>query len=373
MKKGIALLSLFPLLLSCSSHQKRDLSEYQIDLGLFDDGETSIKILQLTDIHWNFTTDMEKQTAYLNALVENSSPDLIMVTGDQVLTASKENYETLFEAFENFSVLLGRPVYYGVLWGNHDQQGYWDAYYSGRLASKNPHCLYKEPDDDLTGESNYVINLQRGGKTLWQIYSLDTNSYAYSFPDFKYRYDTIREEQVDWFEEEVKEAQKANPSVKNLVYFHMPLWETEYAYRLSMGDSLSDYSWVEGEVGRFSGEIKEARKTRSDLGPSNMGTSAERSSFFARAESLGATVAMSYGHDHINDFAAEYRLNGKNDYISLIYGLKTGDGLYYDPSMIGGTVIEVKDDMGASMYRCYQSYEENYEGKAGYREERMYQ
>ena len=372
MKKRLAILALFPLLLSCSSHSKAELKDYINALPLFDE-KSSLKILQLTDIHWNFTTDMDKQSAYINALVKNADPDLVMITGDQVLTATKENYEALFDVFEGFSGLLGRDVYYGVTWGNHDQQGYWDAYYSGRLAGKYKRSLYIELDDDLTGESNYVINLTKGGKTLWQLYALDTNSLAYTFPNFKYTYDTVHDEQVEWFEEEVKLAQQSNPDVKSVLYFHIPLWETEYAYRLSMGNALSDYDGrVEGHIGRYSGEIKEARKNRSDLGPSNMGTSGTHSKFFRVAESLGSTVAMFYGHDHINDFAAEYRLDESDDYISLIYGLKTGDGLYYDESLLGGTMIEIKDDMSYSLYRCFQSYEDSYGNEKGYREEPMY-
>lgn len=374
MKKKLAALAILPLLLSCSNKGKAELGDYLKSLPLFDSSHHSLRVLQLTDIHWNLTTDMDKQSAYINALVKNASPDLVMITGDQVLTANKENYETLFDLFESWSALLKRDVYYGVTWGNHDQQGYWDAYYSGRLAGRYDHSLYTEVDDDLTGESNYVINLtDSSGKTLWQLYALDTNSLAYSFPDFNYSYDTVHDEQVDWFEEEVKLAQKSNPDVKNVVYFHIPLWETEYAYRLAMGDKLSDYSGCEGEIRRYSGEIREARKSRSPLGPSNMGTSATRSKFFSVAESLGASVAMFYGHDHINSFAAEYRLSGKDDYISLIYGLKTGDGLYYGKELLGGTLITINDDMSYSLARCFQSYEDSYDGGAGYKEEAMYQ
>ncbi len=371
MKKKLAVLALFPLLLSCSSHSKHELSEYIRSLDLFD-SKSSLRVLQLTDIHWNFTTDMDKQSAYINALVKNSSPDLVMITGDQVLTATKENYETLFDVFEGFSSLLGKDIYYGVTWGNHDQQGYWDAYYSGALAGKYRHSLYLELDDDLTGESNYVINLTKGGKTLWQLYALDTNSLAYSFPDFKYSYDTIHSEQAAWFSQEVSLAKESNPSVKSVVYFHIPLWETEYAYRLAMGAKLDDYDHVEGSIGRYSGEIREKRKSRGELGMTNMGTSNTRSAFFEAAEASGTTVAMFYGHDHINDFAAEYRLHDEDDYISLVYGLKTGDGLYYDKDLLGGTMIEIKDDMTYSLSRCFQSYEDSYDGGAGYREEAMY-
>ena len=134
-KKALLSIAVLPLLLSClGSKTAPKLEDYISSLPLFDSA-SSVRVLQLTDIHWNFTTDMEKEKKYLSALVKNSNPDVIMTTGDNILTASKENFTSLFDLFESFSELLGHDVYYGVTWGNHDQQGLFDPYFPGRLAS----------------------------------------------------------------------------------------------------------------------------------------------------------------------------------------------------------------------------------------------
>ena len=186
----------------------------------------------MTDVHWEFQSEGAKQSAYLNALVKNSNPDLIMLGGDQVTNPINENYETFFDVCEGFSSLLGRDLYYGLVWGNHDDQTYWENLSSHSLSETNPHCLYREVEDSLSGESNYLINLKKNGKTLWQLYALDTNSYVYSSGEFS-GYDSLHEEQIDWFESEVKAAKGKNPGVKNLAFLHIPLWESEFAYRLS--------------------------------------------------------------------------------------------------------------------------------------------
>ena len=222
---------LFSFLLSCSGKVSPSFSDYQIDFSLFETKKT-LKILFLTDVHWEFQSEGAKQSAYLNALVKNSNPDLIMLGGDQVTNPINENYETFFDVCEGFSSLLGRDLYYGLVWGNHDDQTYWENLSSHSLSETNPHCLYREVEDSLSGESNYLINLKKNGKTLWQLYALDTNSYVYSSGEFS-GYDSLHEEQIDWFESEVKAAKGKNPGVKNLAFLHIPLWESEFAYRLS--------------------------------------------------------------------------------------------------------------------------------------------
>ena len=365
-KKPLVLL-LLPLLLSCGSHPSPKLSDYESELPSFDTA-SSLRVLQLTDIHWNFTTDMGRQKEYLSALVKNANPDFIMTTGDNILTASKENFETLFDLFESFSELLGKDVYYGFTWGNHDQQGLFDPYFPGRLASSKPHSLYKEIDDDLYGECNYLISLKKGSRILWQLYAIDSNSLHYQFPSFKYTYDIIPPEQIQWYAEEVRQAQKNNPDVKSLAFFHIPLWETDYSYRLAKGEPSIGY------VGRYSGQMSEVSTNIEGLGQTKVYAGYQRTSFFEVAESLGSTKAMFYGHDHKNDFAAEYSLKeGSSDPIALCYGLKSGSGLTYLSDRIGGNLAVISEDGGFDLYRCFQSYEEDYSSANGYRMEAMFE
>ncbi len=367
MKKNSRLcLLILPLLLSCSGKSDPKLEDYQSDLPLFSSSST-LRVLQLTDIHWNFTSDMEKEGAYLSALVKNANPDLIMTTGDNILSASKENISSLFDLFESFSDLLHKDVYYGFTWGNHDKQGMFDPSYPSTLALSKPHSLYKEVEDNLYGESNYYINLKKDGKTLWQLIALDSNSLHYSFPSFKYEYDIIHPEQIQWYSEVVKKAQQENPSVKSLLYFHIPLWETHYAYSLSQGEASI------GHLSASSGAMEETPTDIPGLGETHVYAGYERTTLFQVAETLGSTKAMFYGHDHKNSFCAEYSLSEEKDPIALCYGLKSGHGLAYQDGRIGGNLAEIKEDGSLDLYRCYQEYEDDYSSQNGYRLERMFQ
>lgn len=364
-KKALLSIAVLPLLLSCSgSKTAPKLEDYISSLPLFDSA-SSVRVLQLTDIHWNFTTDMEKEKKYLSALVKNSNPDVIMTTGDNILTASKENFTSLFDLFESFSELLGHDVYYGVTWGNHDQQGLFDPYFPGRLASSRKHSLYKEIDDDLRGESNYVVSLTKGGQPIWQLYALDTNSLHYSFPSFSYSYDVVSDEQIAWYEQETKLAQSQNPDVKSLMYFHIPLWETAYAYKQFMGGETPGY------ISSSSGFCYEKTWNLDGLGETPVYAGYKQSALFATAQELGNCQAMFYGHDHKNDFAAKFTLSLDKEPIALCYGLKSGSGLTYNPERIGGNLAVISSEGEVELLRCFQLYEDDYSSLNGYQEEGM--
>ena len=64
-----------------------------------------------------------------------------------------------------------------------------------------------------------------------------------------------------------------------------------------------------------------------------------------------------FGHDHINDFIAEYKTSETGEYVTIGYGLKTGDGLYFEDGMIGGTLSTIHRDGSVSYSRCFQGYE----------------
>lgn len=366
-RKFLAAISLLPLLLSCSSGKANPSNEdYISSLPLFDSSST-LRVLQLTDIHWNFTTDMTKEKNYLSALVKNSNPDVIMTTGDNILTASKDNFETLFDLFESFTDLLGHDVYYGVTWGNHDQQGLFDPYYPGRLASSKKHSLYKELDDNLRGESNYVVSLTKEGKPIWQLYALDTNSLHYSFPSFSYSYDVVSDEQIKWYEEETKLAQSQYANVQSLMYYHIPLWETAFAYKILQGEKMPGY------VEDYSGDCREKEWNLEGLGNTPVYAGYKRSELFEKAQELGNCQAMFYGHDHKNNFSVTYTLSSDKKPIALCYGLKSGSGLTYDADMIGGNLAVICADGTSELFRCYQTYESDYSDMKGYKEEAMFQ
>jgi 3',5'-cyclic AMP phosphodiesterase CpdA len=266
------------------------LSDYARSLD-FRDG---FSLLQLTDIHWSYSTDRVKSKAYLNALfsaakanADSKKIDLILISGDSTMLSSKEITQDLFD------FLAGWGVPFTVTWGNHDRQGTYPFSWLESLVSSYKNSLYVPLQDQVDGEGNAVINLNEAGALKWQIYTLDSGSYAQSGTPLRYDYGTLSENQAAWFEKEATLAGK----VPSLVFFHIPTrdWQDVYA-----GGKESKSKWEKNEA---------------------ICSSEDESPFFAKA--LANNVkGLFCGHDHSNDLTMTYQG------VVLGYGVKTGSELY---------------------------------------------
>ena len=88
MKKYSFLLSSILLLSSCSNNNNIENSDYINNLDIFK-YQDEVKILQLTDLHWNFGSDFKREKKYLDSLIDEANPDIIMIIGDSVLAGRK--------------------------------------------------------------------------------------------------------------------------------------------------------------------------------------------------------------------------------------------------------------------------------------------
>jgi len=324
------------VLCACSGAEPQ-LTDYVKAIPLFASKDEA-KILQLTDIHWSFGTDYAKEKAYLTYLVTKADPDFIVATGDSFLSANATTVNTLWDLFDSWKI----P--WTFVYGNHDEQGTYNPHYISEEALKRTYCRNSEiSNDGVYGDSNYVVDLTDGaGLTKWQLYGLDSNSLHYN--GLFYDYDVIHQDQIDWYEKEVNLAKSQNGGavVPSLAFFHIPLWQWTYAYRQSQSLDDPDEFYHGGEMREeVYDKVKALGDTRSYTGYADSG-------FFTKAEELGSTKAMFCGHDHINDFYSVYRdatWTGDSDGgILLAYGLKSGDGLYFDPDMIGGNLVTAHSD-----------------------------
>jgi predicted MPP superfamily phosphohydrolase len=307
------------LLCACQEGAGAPLDSDLYDKDLSETG-SSFHLLQLTDIHWSFTTDVRAQTSFLDEVKDEAVTasggrlDFIMITGDSFLDANKAIANALYDHIESWGI----P--YAVTFGNHDRQGDWSpSWMSGRVA-EGAHSYYVEVNDEVTGRSNYVLNVHKGGQTLWQIYSFDSNSYAPNGA-FAYDYDWIHDDQVAWYEAQAAKAKAANGGayVPSLGFFHIP---------------LSHIFAAAAEGTCHGGKVQEKAPY--------FYASSHGSSVLPSAIAHGMK-GMFWGHDHSND--SVYRYEG----MVMGYGVKTGTELYYakDPTdgyeRTGGALYELKD------------------------------
>lgn len=285
--------------------------------------DDDFKVMQLTDIHigagWMCHGKDLKALNAVAAMVTAEKPDLVIVTGDIAYPIPPQagTSDNLAEA-ELFAALMEQlGVYWTVTFGNHDTEAY-SKYDRAQIAdfyenSGFKYCLFKSGPEDIDGYGNSVINIKNSkGEITQSLFTFDSHSYLnHDILGFGYDYDNIRESQVQWYRNCVKEltgynksvSDMENPVPKSTAFFHIPLKEYQDAWYEYMNNGFKDTEnakLLEGIAGEggiivYSGE-------------------GEDSLFEAMLE-LGSTKGVFCGHDHENNFTMEYKG------IKLCYGM----------------------------------------------------
>lgn len=313
------------LLLSCGSSTGTPLesADYQEEVI---QSSTVFKVLQISDVHASYLTDMGEVKSYLKVLTEEADPDMLMLTGDIFFNATEQICDAFFGALES----IGIP--YAFVFGNHDYQGLYSKKYIYHRLGKSDLSYFVNIDDNVYGNSNYVLNIKRNGKILWQLYCLDSGS-TYN-NNGKYGYDYIRDDQVDWFAAQSEAAKTYNNGsyVPSLAFFHIPLQEWILAHDANpsgiLGEIKEKDAWSSPDVDN--GKLQ-------PFSPSKV-----HSKLFEEAK-LRNVKGMFCGHDHANDWVSTY------EGVVLGYGVKTTRGLYYGTSsegydITGGSLMTLKSD-----------------------------
>lgn len=269
------------------------------------------KILVVTDIHLknhatfggfigvNYILDWAGDGA-LDKLVKNTAPDLILVLGDSVLT-KRNDIET--------ARIVKRMDSYDIPWacvfGNHDDEGRADKNKLVDVLLKSKTGLFTYGPKDMHGAGNYVIELKRGERVEYALFMFDSGSSIES----EAKSTGINEKQVDfynWNMEAFKVKQGEYP--KNMSFFHIPLP-------------------IFGDIKEFTMGAREEATAAARIDAGLLEQMAPKN---------GTHVLV--GHDHNNNFIAEY-LGMK-----IGYATKSSYNCYFKSGMTGGTLLTIGKD-----------------------------
>ena len=269
--------------------------------------EGKLKIVQLTDIHWDPQSKNCAQTAKtIETVLALEKPDIAMLTGDVVTEKpGPEGWKAIIALLEK------AQVPFTVMMGNHDaevmpKQEIYD------LLTQSPYFIGEKGPETIHGCGNYVVPVYGADHktTKALLYCIDSNDYPES-KDYG-TYDWIHFDQVAWYRQTSARFTKENGGnpLPALAFFHIAL--PEY-------DAIPNNGTMLGEKNEGSG----ASKINSGL----------FASFIEMGDVMGAFV----GHDHDNDFI------GTHYQIALAYGRVTGTDAYGDLER-GMRVIELKEN-----------------------------
>ena len=286
------------------------------------------RILQLNDIHLGNKDDRQKQYDFIELTVNDADADLIVLCGDLFTFADKAVVKEFCAWMDSFGI----P--WSVTFGNHDEQCYYSIdWLTSYLNNFGSNCMFKDiQDDDIYGNANYAINLTDGDEIKYQVIIMDSN--RYTFGDY-WGYDCIREDQIDWYERIVKQAESDNggKTVPSIAFFHIPFPEFETAWN-EAAEGNPDAVLIHGEQNE------------------PVSCPLANSGLFDRMLSLGSTKAVCCAHDHVSNFCICY----KGIYLS--YGINSDDRIYCEPDMMGGKVMVLGSDGNVGFDEIYHTYGE---------------
>ena len=331
---------------SCSETKEYSVDEYRTTMQFHD----NFRVMQLTDLHLGIQGDLVRNLNFVSKLIDDADPDLIVITGDSFMYASKGIVNALMEMLNNKCKELteshpDRLTKFAITYGNHDNQGDYHKYYINQTVLKYATKDGKEVEDDkyaafidyeddsLNGFTNYYIDLVNDQKksadevdVKYRLHIIDSNTYHYIGP--KYKYEVIQEDQLNHVSNIHDNATKDKDYI-GLAFFHIPLYQfeeikIEYEEASKTGEHLS-FGQGEFREGVADPYIDNGSYTR--LRKNNI-------------------VAYFVGHDHINytDIIYNHKSSDVNDKGILSYGVKSTDQLYHDADILGYKMIILKDN-----------------------------
>ncbi len=323
-------------LTSCATLKSYPLETYHQNLTGFED---QYRVCVLSDIHLSILSDMAYECDYLKHVIyseaildgkdvdalsdtelEAYAPKVIILDGDVFQTIDKSVVDRFFDWIDT----LGIP--FAFTYGNHDYHGLYGFRYIDQKIKKCQNSLLINPvDDDVFGESNYVLNLYDGTNLKWQLFIFDSNDY------YRLDYDIIHEDQVKWYENQVNWAKaQAGQVVPSIAYFHIPIEEFEEAWSLESDGTLSKHP-----NSTFAGYNPKSTWAMLDTG---VARGYKSNDLYEKAQELKSTKAFVVGHDHTNNTDFYYNKDN-NGAIRLVYTTKTGHGIYHDTRIMGCNFI----------------------------------
>ncbi|MBP5405111.1 MAG: metallophosphoesterase [Clostridia bacterium] len=196
--------------------------------------ETDWKVMQATDLH--FGDKMKENQVTLEKFLEaiyREKPDYVVLTGDIITSIrGRSRAVQLCNIFEK----LG--IYWTYVIGNHEGD---QIFALSRkelidICASYPHCVldssvkYTSDGKEVWGEGNCVVHLLGKDKVVQSMIFMDTGD-AITDADAarvgvaKGTYDFLKEEQMQWYKEQVEAATLLDENVKTMLFIHIPLVE----------------------------------------------------------------------------------------------------------------------------------------------------
>lgn len=230
--------------------------------------------------------------------------------------------------FKWANLLIERQIPYAAIFGNHDDEGSLSRSLSMSLmeAGSLPYSLSQPGPNTIDGVGNYYVEVVHHKDTKHSaltLYFLDSHGYSPNEAQFK-GYDWIKPNQITWFKDTAtrlkQDHKKASHIHLDMAFIHIPL--PEYRDALGSGDELVGTAAEPPTAPGFNSHFKDALVEH-------------------------GVMAVSCGHDHVNDYCALSKGVDKRPELWMCYAGGSGFGGY------GG----YKEQTGGGYHRRIRMFE----------------
>ncbi len=302
-------------------------------------------IVSSTDFHFCDDNARNRMTVeYFVRHIKEVKPDLVVLTGDVILGKFQQ-----IEAIQFAQMMEEMGIYWAAVFGNHEtreDKGFY-KYLLFKSFCDYDHCLCKFGDDELFGYGNYTVNiLGKGGKLQKALFLLDSgrdildrDREKYGIPEDMKGYDFLKNEQIDFYKNEVDRLNAQYGSAESFLYFHIPLVEFSKAFKAEKNGRYTPT----GECEILFGEQWES-----------VGCSYHNSGMFDAILEKGGK-AVFCGHDHVNDWCGIYKG------VHFVYNLPSGYAYHHGTNfgkpesewVVGVTVTTLHSDGSFDIHPRY--------------------
>lgn len=255
------------------------------------------KILQLADLHLStgVGTCRDAEPPNLNGgqceadprtlnfverILDDEQPDLVVLSGDQVNGDTSPDVPSALYKIVSLLTQRPHPIPWAAIFGNHDDEGKPGISRAAtmKLMHTLPQSLAEAGPESIDGVGNYVVEVLAPGQShhsALTLYMIDSHSYSPDERKFK-GYDWIKPNQIKWFKDTAASLKRKHARYTkihlSMAFIHIPLPE----YRDDTNPIFG--SWREGVTApNFNSGFKDALVEEHVL-------------------------AVSCGHDHVNDY-----------------------------------------------------------------------
>ena len=294
--------------------------------------------------------------APIRAVIEETKPDMIIITGDIVYGEFDDSGRAL-RGFIDF--MESHNIPWAPVFGNHDNESQIGVYAQCRMFEKAQNCLFRR-STSLTGNSNYTVGIYEEDAPVRVLYMLDSNCcHGATDPDAA-RIHGMADDQIAWMTKTADALQtRYNTPIPGFACFHIPTEDyitamIDAGYQTEEDPDGGNYI-IEGtapaskiDQNTPSPNTCEEGDPQKIVPPTHPGDSGYKNERMPRgrfqkarsAEFLASSVdGVFMGHCH----KCQISVMGK-DGIRYTHGVKSGTYDYHTRGRIGGTLITVASD-----------------------------